>query len=83
LESLKHQIYHIKTHIQNICGKALKNLGIIRHTVGRSSNEKVKERCYFAEVRPHLKYSASIWDPEQKDLIKELEIRHKEKLHVL
>jgi hypothetical protein len=62
-----------KTHIQNICGKALKNLGFIRRIVGRSSNEKVKERCYFALVRPHLEYAASIWDPEQKDLIKELD----------
>jgi hypothetical protein len=24
-------------------------------------------------VRPHLEYVASIWDPEQKDLIKELD----------
>jgi hypothetical protein len=50
----------------------LKKLGFIRRIVGRSSNEKVNERCYFALVRPHLEYAASIWDPEQKDLIKEL-----------
>jgi hypothetical protein len=41
--------------------------------VGRSSDEVVKERCYFALVRAHLEYAASIWDPERKDLIKELD----------
>jgi hypothetical protein len=61
-----------KTHILNICGKALMNLGFIRRIVVRSSNEKVKERCYFPLVRPHLSH-ASIWDPEQKDLTKELD----------
>jgi hypothetical protein len=33
----------------------------------------VKERCYFALVRPHHEYAASIWDAEEKDLIKELD----------
>jgi hypothetical protein len=46
---------------------------LIKRIVGRSSNESVKERCYFASVRPHLEYATSIWDPEQKDLIKKLE----------
>jgi hypothetical protein len=50
----------------------LKNHGFIKRILGRSSNEKVKERCYFALVRPHLEYAARIWDPEQKDLFKEL-----------
>jgi hypothetical protein len=62
-----------KTLVQNICRKAFKTLGFIRRTKGRSSNERVKERCYFALVRPHIEYSARIWDPEQKDLIKELD----------
>jgi hypothetical protein len=70
-----------KTHIQNVCGKELKNLGSIRRIVGRSSNEKVKERCYFALVRPHIEYAASIWDPEQKDLIKELDKIHIKAAH--
>jgi hypothetical protein len=48
------------------------NLGFIWRILGRSSNEKVKERCYFVLVRPHPEYAASIWDPEQKDSIKKL-----------
>jgi hypothetical protein len=51
----------------------MKNLEFIKRIVGISSKEKVKERCYFALVRPHFEYAASIWDPEQKDLTKELD----------
>ena len=40
--------------------------------MGRFSDEKVKERCYFALIWPHLEYAASIRDPVQKDLIREL-----------
>jgi hypothetical protein len=60
------------THIRNICGIALKKLGFVKRIVGRFSDEKVKERCYFALVRPHLEYAASVWDTVQKDLIREL-----------
>jgi hypothetical protein len=47
----------------------MKKLGFIKRVVGRYSDEKVKETCYFALVRPHLKYAARIWDPGHKDLM--------------
>jgi hypothetical protein len=56
-------------NIRNTCGKTLKKLGFIKRVVGRYSDEKVKETCYFALVRPHLEYAASIWDHGHKDLI--------------
>ena len=55
-----------------------KKLGFVKRIVERFLDEKVKERCYFALVRPHLEYAASVWDPVQKDLIRELnEIQRK------
>ena len=59
-------------HIHNICGKAFKKLGFVKRIVGRSE-EKVRERCYFALVRPHLEYACSVWDPAEKCCIKEIE----------
>ena len=59
-------------HIRNICGRALRKLGFVKRIVGRS-DEKVRERCYFTLVRPHLEYACSIWDPANKDCIRELE----------
>jgi hypothetical protein len=56
-------------HIRNICGTALKKLGFIKRVLGRYTDQKVKERCYFALVRPHLEYAASIWDPAHKESI--------------
>ena len=41
------------THIRNICGKANRKLGFIRRIVGKS-DERVRERCHFALVRPQL-----------------------------
>ena len=49
------------THIRNICGKAKRKLGLIRRIVGRN-DERVRERCYFALVRPQLEYASSISD---------------------
>ena len=59
-------------HISKICGKANQKMGFIRHIVGKS-DEKVKERCYFALVRPHLEYACSIWDPADTKNTREIE----------
>jgi hypothetical protein len=56
-------------HIRNICGTALKKLGFIKRVLGRYTDEKLKERCNFALVRPHLEYAANIWVPAYKESI--------------
>jgi hypothetical protein len=53
-------------HIRNNCGTALKKLGFIKRVLGRYKDQKLKEKCYFALVRPHLEYAASIWDLAHK-----------------
>ena len=50
------------THIRNTCGKAFKKFGFVKRIVGKSV-EKVRERCYFALVRPHLEYACSVMGP--------------------
>jgi hypothetical protein len=54
---------------RKVCGAAPKKLEFIKHVLGRYTEEKVKERCYLALVRPHLEYDASIWDSAHKDSI--------------
>jgi hypothetical protein len=65
--------HYLQTHhgenIRNICNRALKKQGFIKRIVGKYSDEKVREICNFALVRPHLRYAASFWDPGHKDLI--------------
>ena len=34
--------------------------------------KKVKDRCYLTLVRPHLEYAASVWDPYEVGMIKEI-----------
>jgi hypothetical protein len=75
---LQKPLQHITSDIswgkqkRNICGTALKKLRFIKCVVGRYSEEKVKGICYYALVRPHLAYAASIWDPGHKYLIRRL-----------
>jgi hypothetical protein len=61
-----------KIHVQNICGKALKNPVFIRHLVGRSSNEKVNgvTSLWLGHTS---NMPLAFWGPEQKYLIKELD----------
>jgi hypothetical protein len=58
--------------MRKVFGTSLKKLVFIKRVVGRCTDEKVKETCYFTLVRPYLEYTASIWDPGYKDLIRRL-----------
>jgi hypothetical protein len=66
-----------RKHIRNIFGVALKKLGFIKRVLG--TDEKVKERCYFALVKPYLEYD---WDPAHKYSILQIK-KYKGKQRVL
>ena len=61
----------IDQHIDNICGKANKMLGLSRRNL-RSAPKTTKEMDYNkALVRPILEYASSVWDPyEERDITK-------------
>ena len=50
------------THINHATSKAGKVLGVIRRNLTHCPS-RVKATCYKALVRPHLEYSATVWDP--------------------
>ena len=51
------------THIQNICGKARRLLGLLYRKYYCYSNYQTLLRLYVALVRPHLEYACEVWDP--------------------
>ncbi|KAI8493409.1 DTW domain-containing protein 2 [Branchiostoma belcheri] len=50
------------THIKHTTSKAGRVLGVIRRNLTHCPS-RVKATCYKALVRPHLEYSATVWDP--------------------
>lgn len=57
-------------HIDNICTKANRMLGLLRRNL-RSAPKTTKELGYKSLVRPILEYGSSVWDPhEEKDILK-------------
>ncbi|CAH1242633.1 Hypp6915 [Branchiostoma lanceolatum] len=50
------------THINYATSKAGRVLGVIRSNLTHCPS-RVKATCYKALVRPHLEYSATVWDP--------------------
>ena len=62
-----------ESHINNICGKANKTLGFLRHNLNISSTS-VKEQAYKSLVRTSLEYACSVWDPHLKADINKIEM---------
>ena len=61
-------------HIQHICCKARKVLGIIYRTVASNTDDSwTILRLYIALVRPHLEYAAQVWNPHLNKDIRSLE----------
>ena len=60
------------THIDNICTKANKMLGLLRRNL-KSAPSKTKELGYKSVVRPILEYASSVWDPHSKKDIRKIE----------
>ena len=62
-----------KDHINAISSKANSTLGFLRRNLSIESRS-IKERAYFALVRPQLEYCATVWDPQDSGSIKKLEM---------
>ena len=68
---------NFKQHIDNICSKANKVLGMIKHNFTFFS-PKVISLLYKSLVRPILEYGACIWSPEAAYLEAQLEqVQHR------
>ncbi len=52
-------------HIRNITDKASRMLNIVHRNIGKDTPQQVYSTAYTALVRPHLKYTSSIWYPCQ------------------
>ena len=57
-------------HIQEVCSKARRTLGIIYRNIASNTNDPLTVfRLYIALVRPHLEYAAQVWSPHlEKDI---------------
>ena len=55
------------THVGNICTRANRTPGFLRHNLSSCPRE-VKEMAYKGLVRPILEYASPVWDPSGKTL---------------
>jgi len=60
-------------HIQNICSKARKILGLLYRQYYKYSDQVMLLQLYTSLVQPHVEYAASVWDPHLQRDIKLLE----------
>ncbi len=60
------------THVDYICGKASRMLGLLKRNLGACSPE-LKLLSYVTLVRPILEYSLSAWDPHTRRNAKKIE----------
>ena len=57
------------SHIDNICSKAKRILGLLYRRFYRQSNEQTLRQLYVSLVWPHLEYAAPVWSPHlHKDI---------------
>ena len=57
-------------HIENICSKAKKILGLLYRQYYSHVDIWVIRQMYISLVRPHLEYACTVWDPhKQKDVL--------------
>ena len=61
-----------KKHIENMCNKANKLLGMLRRNL-KAAPTHTKEIAYKSLVRPVLEYSSCVWDPHDKVEINQIE----------
>ncbi|XP_046660241.1 uncharacterized protein LOC124354079 [Homalodisca vitripennis] len=52
-------------HISNVCGKALKTLGLVNRICRQGLSASSLKTLYVALVRPIMEYSVVVWSPHQ------------------
>ena len=50
-----------------VVGKANRSLGLLRRNFS-SCSQQIREKLYFALVRPHLEYACEVWSPHTAEL---------------
>ena len=60
-------------HIENICSKARKLLGLLYRRCYRFSDQNTLLQLYTSLVRPHFEYATPVWDPHLQRNIQLLE----------
>ena len=60
-------------HIQSICRKSRKLIGLLFRHFYRYSSPAVLFKLYISLIRPHLEYCSSLWDPSSSAAISSLE----------
>ena len=60
-------------HIQGVCSKARKILGLLYRRYYQYSDCRSLRQLYLTLVRPHFDYAAQVWDPHLQRDIKSLE----------
>ena len=63
---------HWGKHIEEVCNKAYRTLGLLKRTLS-SCPQEVKIQAYKGLIRPVLEYSSAVWDPHQQYLQDKLE----------
>ena len=55
-------------HVDSICSKTKKILGLLYRRYYKSANQDTIKQLYLSLVRPHLDYACQVWDPHlEKD----------------
>ena len=55
-----------------LVGKAYRSLGLLRRNFSKCSRQ-VREKLYFAPIRPHLEYACEVWSPYTNELTQRIE----------
>ena len=68
-----HSTLSWKNHIDCITKKSNSMLGFLRQNL-KYTRVETKTNAYISMVRPSLEYCASMWNPNQKELIRKIEM---------
>ena len=62
-----------REHVRQTTAKATKSLGFLRRNL-HSCPQNVRAQAYITLIRPVLEYASTVWDPNQIQLIQQIEL---------